>query len=197
MGMFRVLIASLPCSRCGKPRKVAVQFKTGHDDLQSYLLGQRVSRTDELPVGGRYDGIAERYCDSCLLEWRCAEEACYLETLAALAERQQIRVERWREPAEWSPGQLRLEAAKRVRQLRNGSRRLHDLDVRTLFKSRPAEPLLPTDPFYERAWQLVDTSFHRRMSARGWKESYRQDLKVVLDGSRRIRLRVLRRARSR
>ena len=68
MGMFRTVFGELACANCGAGFRDGVQFKTGDDDaLQEYEDGQQVASPDLAP--GAWRGIAERYCTTCRDVW--------------------------------------------------------------------------------------------------------------------------------
>lgn len=94
MGMFRTVWAQLLCGRCGRLRRSGVQFKTGDDGLEDYEEGVVIPGGQDLQVGRVYEGIAERYCGSCLRGFEAELAAVSADAAATLIESGRLRLER-------------------------------------------------------------------------------------------------------
>lgn len=73
MGMYRTVIATLPCGGCRQREEWEVQFKTGADALQVYAATERAPDDGVLETGVVYSGCGDRYCGACLYRLRLAQ----------------------------------------------------------------------------------------------------------------------------
>lgn len=195
MGLFRSVHTELPCERCGQPFRVDVQFKTGADWQEVYEAGQELSAGECLELEERYEGIADRYCARCYLEWRCAEEAVQHEAMAEYVEGGLLVVTDPESKAKLVPEQLRERGREHAARLRDGSLSSHcrfgwhPLEIRWL--GQVAERGNgPQFAFAEALRRRVD----RKLKDAGWPSGwdwFREDLSVFVDDTRRIRVEVI------
>ena len=97
MGLFRTVSTLLTCRKCSALFEGRVQFKTEHgDEMQEYKVDQVVA---DLPAG-RYEGLADAFCLSCLGEWNRIETRTSFEVLAEAIETGKVVARR----ATWHDG---------------------------------------------------------------------------------------------
>jgi hypothetical protein len=97
MGLFRTVVTLLTCRKCSGLFEGRVQFKTEQgDQMQEYKIDEVVA---DLPAG-RYEGIADAFCLSCLGEWSQGETRTSFEVLAEAVEMGKVVARR----ATWHDG---------------------------------------------------------------------------------------------
>ena len=98
MGLFRTVLTLLTCRKCSGLFEGPVQFKTEHGDrMQEYKIDDVVP---DLPAG-KYEGLADAFCLSCLGEWSRIDTRISLEVLAKAVEAGKIVARR----ATWHGGE--------------------------------------------------------------------------------------------
>lgn len=97
MGLFRTVLTLLTCRKCSGLFEGRVQFETAHGDrMQEHKIGEVVA---DLPAG-RYEGLADAFCLTCLGEWNRVETRASFEVLAEAVEAGKVVARR----ATWHDG---------------------------------------------------------------------------------------------
>ncbi len=95
MGVYRTVIASFTCPRCGESFSADVQFKTGDDrEMQTYAEGDVAS--DLAP--DTHEGITDGWCRRCTLVLQSEVNALMFRFLRSAVEERRVRL--WR--ARWN-----------------------------------------------------------------------------------------------
>jgi hypothetical protein len=81
--MYRSLYTQLPCERCGRVRRVEIQFKTGQDRCERYDVGDRAR---DLEPGSAHEGCVRRFCHPCTYDYHLAESDAHHDVIAGLVE---------------------------------------------------------------------------------------------------------------
>lgn len=99
MGLFRTVLTLLTCRKCSGLFEGRVQFETAHGDrMQEHKIDEVVA---DLPAG-RYEGLADAFCLTCLGEWNRVETRTSFEVLAEAVEAGKVVARRatWHEGAQ-------------------------------------------------------------------------------------------------
>jgi hypothetical protein len=118
MGTFRSLSAELPCERCHRVRPVDVQFKTGSDWQERYVLGQLVQEQGPMEIGKGYPATLERFCADCSDAYWLDEAMAKHEALARLVEQGRLGIRPRGTATDLSPQQLRNRGETKATELR-------------------------------------------------------------------------------
>ncbi len=192
MSTYRTLYAALPCARCGQPRETLIQFRTGEDNLESYVHGEVPEDTCGLEPGHRYPAHADWYCKACLLERKRDELAAFYETLAGFIDTERLILRQ---------GLLFKKTVPSSRLLEVGTERSQQLmatgKASPLFSGLEdyhiiwdKEPLVQGTLAYNCFIDDINHGIAARLTALGWNKNslIRRDLEVYLAEDETIRL---------
>ena len=194
MGTFRTLDADLSCERCGRVHSVSVQFKTGSDWQEHYVVGQQVSESEGLRAGIGYRAVADRYCDDCCDAYWLDEVVSRHEALAQLVEQRRLGIRLRGTMADLSPGELRQRGEAKAAELRAN----HEVRWRTHeglagFDTTGDGKSVAIQNYesYLTAVDAMNGAIDQLLKQKGWprgQEWLREDLEVFVDPSQRVRL---------
>jgi hypothetical protein len=198
MGMFRSVYADRPCEHCGESRSVEIQFKTGVDCCERYTLGDLVAPDEGLRTGRTYEGITDRYCESCFRKWAIHQRAAMLESLAQLVETGRLQLRKKGSDAWISVEHLRDEKSPAPRAPWENDPDEHAVPSVTIIRPNfgfevfwdGGEAKFPNNACKEYDREL-DQRVGRALSDLGWtsgSDFMRPDLLVYLDDDSRIRV---------
>src|SRR5476651_1330864 len=198
MGMFRSVLAERTCEHCGECHGFEVQFKTGADSCEIYCLGQLVAPDEGLHTDQTYEGIADRYCETCFRKWDVDQRSAMLESLAQLVETGRLQLRKKGSEAWTTAEQLRDDKSP-------ATRAPWDKDPEE--DEEPAVTIIRPNFGFEVVWNSIKAKFpndscqeydreldsrvDRDLRDQGWtsgRDFMRRDLLVYLDDDNRIRV---------
>jgi hypothetical protein len=118
MGLFRVVSAVLSCMHCEAVQQFDIQFKTGSDELERYILGELIPEDENIKRGETYEGITDLYCEKCFLEWRIAEVKTYCQALMKTIEQGQLVMFDLDQQHSLSTADIRAVGERRISEMR-------------------------------------------------------------------------------
>jgi hypothetical protein len=175
-------------------RSASVQFKTGSDWQEHYVLGQRVSEREGLKTGLPYPGVVPRFCGDCSDEYCVDEVVATHAAFAELVEQRRLGIRPRGGAVDMTPDELRRRGESKAAEMRaNRGRPGRSHEGLTGFDLRwDGCPVGRQD--FDRYLAVVaelNRLVEERMKRSGWplgRDWLREDLEVFLDPSRHIRL---------
>jgi hypothetical protein len=197
MGLYRSVYTELPCASCGVVRRVEVQFKTGDDGLEHYEAGDIAAEDDTFKRGCMYEGIADRYCESCYRRWAGDSAEAQSAVVANCVESGRLEMIN-RDTGPVTAERIREQGEERARQLRVGTAQggpyvinFGHRDIEVHWDGRRAEvwndASAALTEFVRR--QVDDELLHAGWD--GGDQQFRVDLHVYLDDEQCIRVRIV------
>lgn len=177
----------LQCEHCCRAYPAEVQFKTDADYCEIYKTGDRL---DDLPAGGEWEGIADRYCRECDDGHRAERERAMAAIVSAQVQAGDVTIGRGDGGSPLTAKEIQArgeEAAEAVRGTRTHygiTMLLTDLYWRDRYGA-----WLPIRDWFRGDWPQTHERLTEEMRRRGWPAGdgcFRKDLVVRLDEERRI-----------
>jgi len=187
--LYRTITGPYPCGQCQQAFSADVQFRTGLDDLQTYVADEILPETDDLPAGVTFIGIGPYYCDGCLKQRQQQEFSYFYTALHTLLTSQQLQIQSgWIIKTTWTHNHLAHYQARQQQAFERGHLKPNALfsGLQQLTLTWHGELAPQGSMAYTNLLETINQDIRRQFDVAGWVHHgvLRHDLQICRDGNR-------------